>query len=396
MADAKKTPEAAAAPTGLTPEELRASAQLQIDGAALVLDFRDQAQYYKRAAELLSSIPNDDESAAQAKAYLKKAEELFNNGYRDTYALATARMEQAGSAEDFYQAASIFRKIEGYQDSDQLAEECEKQYAKRSRRKNPKLIIVILILALLATAVVGLQTSFGKYQLGRLYLSTSHYSSALSTFSHLNHYRESKILAKESRYQLAEQHMEKKHYKKAIKQFQKLGDYKASQTQQTSAEQQVLLQAKPGDTVSFGNKKWIVLSTQENYVMLLKKTPTKMTAGFNQTRTKIRWNHCSLRTWLNTDFLSQTFSPSEQKILTSRESDLTDSVFLLSSEEAEHYNQLLRKTDYNWWLRTPGAFSDTATFVSPSNRVMDYGYPVNNTEIRNRPAIWVACTISGT
>lgn len=396
MADAKKELKAKAAPPVLTPEELRASAQLQIDGAALALDFRDQAHYYNKAAELLSSIPNDDDSAAQAKTYLKKAEELFNNGYQDTYALATARMEQAGSAEDFYQAATAFHKIEGYQDSDQLAEECEKQYAKRSRRKRPKLIIVILILALLAIAAIGIQTSFGKYQLGQLYLSTSRYSNALSIFSHLDRYRESEILAKESRYQLAEQYMAQKHYQKAIKQFQKLEEYKDSQTQQTFAEQQVLLQAEPGDTVSFGNKKWIVLNVQKKYVMLLKKTPTKITAGFNQTRTKINWKDCSLRTWLNTNFLSQTFSSSEQKLLTSRESDLADSVFLLSAGEAEHYSQVLKNTNYNWWLRTSGTFSDTAAFVSPSNRVMDYGYPVSNTEIRTRPAIWVDCTISGT
>lgn len=60
----------------------------------------------------------------------------------------------------------------------------------------------------------------------------------------------------------------------------------------------------------------------------------------------------------------------------------------------ERYGTLLEKTDYNWWLRTAGDTPETAVFVSPSNQMMEYGYPVDNTDIRLRPAVWVDCTIS--
>ncbi len=392
MADTPKTKKKSLPPV-LTTDELRACAEKQLEGAALALDFRDQAYYYKKAAEFLSSIPDDPASAAQATAYRQKADEISNNGYQTAYDQASTRMTHADNAEDFYQAASAFRKIAGYQDADTLAEECEQRYTKRTHKKHSKLVIVILILTLLATAVIGVQTPFGKYQLGQLYLTTSHYSGALSIFIHLGDYQDSETQAKESRYQLAQEHMEHQRYEKAIKHFQKLGAYKDSQMQQTFAEQLLLTTADRGDTVSFGSEKWIILRANEGLVLLLQKEPTEETAAFNQTRTSTNWNSCTLRDWLNTDYLSETFSPPEQEILTLAKPDRsTDSVFLLSAEEVSYSRGLLSETDYNWWLRTSGASPDTASFVSPSNQVMDYGYPVDNTDIRVRPAIWVDCT----
>lgn len=279
MADEKK-PKKKKAPPVLTPEELRASAQKQVDGAALALDFRDQANYYRKAAKLLQSIPDDEDSAALAANYLRRAEEISDHGYQDAYAQAVACKEQATKADDFYQAANAFRRIQEYRDAGQLAEECEKQYTKLSHRKHPALIIVLLILVLLVAAVIGVQTPFGKYQLGRLYLSTSHYSGALTVFSHLEDYRDSETLSKESRYQLAQQHMEHKRYEKAIKHFQKLGDYKDSEMQQTFAEQQVLNSAAPGDTVSFGQTDWIVLDVEEGNVLLLQKEPVEQAQSY--------------------------------------------------------------------------------------------------------------------
>lgn len=394
MADEKK-PKKKKAPPVLTPEELRASAQKQVDGAALALDFRDQANYYRKAAKLLQSIPDDEDSAALAADYLRRAEEISEHGYQDAYAQAVACKEQAVKADDFYQAANAFRKIQEYRDAGQLAEACEKQYQKLSHRKKPTFIIVLLILVLLAAAVIGVQTPFGKYQLGRLYLSTSHYSGALTVFSHLEDYRDSETLSKESRYQLAQQHMEHKRYAKAIKHFRKLGDYKDSEMQQTFAEQQVLNSAAPGDTVSFGQTDWIVLDAEEGNVLLLQKEPVEQAQSYHSQRADVTWQECSARTWLNGTYLSEIFSSSEQKILVPNSAGkLTDSVFLLSVAELERYGTLLEKTDYNWWLRTSGDTPETAVFVSPSNQMMEYGYPVDNTDIRLRPAVWVDCTIS--
>lgn len=135
MADEKKTKKKKAPPV-LTPEERRASAQKQVDGAALALDFRDQANYYRKAAKLLQSIPDDETSAAMAVEYQRRAEEISDQGYQDAYAQAVARKEQAVKADDFYQAANAFRRIEEYRDAGQLAEACEKRYEKLAHRKS--------------------------------------------------------------------------------------------------------------------------------------------------------------------------------------------------------------------------------------------------------------------
>lgn len=137
MADAKKKPKKKAPPV-LTPEELRASAQKQVAGAVLALDFRDQANYYQKAAALLQSIPDDDASAALAREYLHQAEEISVSGYQTAYEQAVACKEHACKADDFYQAANAFRKIEEYQDASKLADECEKRYAALSHRKTPR------------------------------------------------------------------------------------------------------------------------------------------------------------------------------------------------------------------------------------------------------------------
>lgn len=113
-----------------------ASAQKQVDGAALALDFRDQANYYRKAAKLLQSIPDDETSAAMAVEYQRRAEEISDQGYQDAYAQAVARKEQAVKADDFYQAANAFRRIEEYRDAGQLAEACEKRYEKLAHRKS--------------------------------------------------------------------------------------------------------------------------------------------------------------------------------------------------------------------------------------------------------------------
>ena len=73
MADDKKKKKKKAPPV-LTPEQRRELAEKQVIGAGMALDFRDQAHFYNRAAELLEGIPDDPDCAAQAAEYRAKAE----------------------------------------------------------------------------------------------------------------------------------------------------------------------------------------------------------------------------------------------------------------------------------------------------------------------------------
>ena len=172
MADAKKKPKKKAPPV-LTPEELRASAQKTGRRGRVGAGFPGSGQLLSESGSTLQSIPDDDASAALAREYLHQAEEISVSGYQTAYEQAVACKEHACKADDFYQAANAFRKIEEYQDASKLADECEKRYAALSHRKRPALVIALLVLVLLATAAIGVQTSFGKYELGRMALTTS-------------------------------------------------------------------------------------------------------------------------------------------------------------------------------------------------------------------------------
>ena len=112
MADDKKKKKKKAPPV-LTPEERRALAEKQVIGAGMALDFRDQAHFYNRAAELLEGIPDDPEGAARAAEYRAKAEEISKDGWEAAYQAAVADKEAAVTAEEFSQAESAFHKLPG-------------------------------------------------------------------------------------------------------------------------------------------------------------------------------------------------------------------------------------------------------------------------------------------
>ena len=389
-ADPKKKPKKKKEPPPPpTPEELKASAQLQIEGAALALDFRDQANFYRKAAQILRSIPNDPESGALADTYEAEAEEILRDGYREAYDQAAA-LEAAGHVEDYYQAGCAFRKIEEYQDAARRAEECERRYEKLSRGGNPGLVVALLILALLAAAVVAAQTPFGKYELGRVYLSCSRYADAMNQFKGLNGYRDSQALERESRYQLAVKHMTGKRYEKAVHHFEKLGDYKNSQKEKVRAERELLRTAAAGDEAQYAGLGWYVLERTQDRALLLQKNPVKEVQAYHSARAAVDWPESDACRWLNTDYQAKHFSPEELALLLPEPGAAADiTLFLLTAEEAGQYAQWRGETEDNWWLRTPGETAGTTAFVAPDGTVMAYGYPSDDTEIHLRPAIRV-------
>ena len=71
MADDKKKKKKKAPPV-LTPEERRALAEKQVIGAGMALDFRDQAHFYNRAAELINEQTGKGKLTEVALADLPK------------------------------------------------------------------------------------------------------------------------------------------------------------------------------------------------------------------------------------------------------------------------------------------------------------------------------------
>lgn len=387
MADVKKKPKKKEPPV-LTPEGLRMSAQKQIQGAALALDFRDQAQYYEKAAALLQSIPDDPESAALAEKYRKKSKEILETGWKTAYQAAQSAKEAASTPEEFSQAASAFQKLSGYQDADQQEAYCQGQYRRLSHRRKPGFFVALLLIVLVLVVAITYQTNWGKYQFGQLCMYSSHYSRAMNTFLDLEDYGDSAALAEDARYQLAAQHLEHGKYNKAVYHFRKLGNYKDSSEKLIAAEQALLAQAQIGDVVPFGSQEWLMLDHSETDVLLLQKDPLTDAPAYHREAVEITWVNSNLCRWLEQTYCTDTFSALEAQLLSVK--DAESKVFLLSTQEVAEYNESLQTTNYNWWLCTPGNTPGCAAFVAPSGAVMEYGYSVTSAEISVRPAIWVS------
>ncbi len=387
MADAKKKNAKKKAPPELTPEQRRKLAEKQVIGAGMALDFRDQAHFYNRAAELLEGIPDDPNCAAQAAEYRAKAEEISKDGWEAAYQAALAAKEAAVTAEEFSQAESAFQRLPNYRDADAMAAECAQRYRHLARKGHPALVVFCLLLALLLAAGVAYQTNWGKYQFAQLCMTTSHYGKAMDTFADLKGYEDSADKETDARYQLAMQHMEKGKYQKAAFHLRKLGDYQDSETQLVTAETQLLQGAQVGDTVPFGTCDWVVLDAQSDGALLTLEKPLKEPQCFNEQKAEVSWTDASLCRWLNDRWMTGTFSAEEQSML--RDSDAKSKVFLLSDSEWRSYGSQIKPVKCNWWLRTPSTQKGCAMFVDPYGTIMEAGYPVNAV-MKVRPTVWVS------
>ena len=220
-----------------------------------------------------------------------------------------------------------------------------------------------------------------------------------------------------------------------------------------------------GDVVTFGSYEqdnnpengtepieWEVLEVKDGKILLLSRYALDCCV-YNEERDDVTWETCTLRKWLNQDFLSTAFSPQESERIeettvvnadnssfgTEGGNDTVDKLFLLSLDEieqyygigsdewyeendstvcrvteyakdrlisnwAQDYDQTIeevvekyqsREEDYGsnccwWWLRSPGEYSYRAAAVKYDGGVGGRGYSVNYGSGAVRPAFWIS------
>ena len=275
------------------------------------------------------------------------------------------------------------------------------------------------------------------YETAILLMSEENYSIAISMFEKINGYKDSneKIAEcqnsiKENDYNEAVALMSDGKYIDAYLKFTRLNGYKDSNTKldyiypKYMAEK--IAKAKIGDTLDFGSyvlgKKaskgkepisWIIIKKNGNKALLLCKKPIEYKA-FNETEEVINWEQCTLRKWLNGDFLKNDFSTAEQALIQlsfvpaaskefykqtncTEESDTKDKIFLLSYTEFNEYCSDFEIRHgieaYEWWLRSPGSETSIdgryrATVregnIERLGDLVNYGNAVV-------PALWIDC-----
>ena len=185
------------------------------------------------------------------------------------------------------------------------------------------------------------------------------------------------------------------------------------------------------ETVKFGNYwqsndknkeaiKWKVLAKENGKILLISKYALDC-KPFNQSCCNITWEECTLRKWLNSEFINNAFNEEEQQAIALTKNDnpnnseyktrggntTEDKVFLLSIGEAlEYLPKKKRKCtptpyaklhnawygDHNfcfWWLRSPGFHQNDAAYVNDDGYVINYGDYVNHCNDVVRPCIWI-------
>ncbi len=202
-----------------------------------------------------------------------------------------------------------------------------------------------------------------------------------------------------------------------------------------------------GDYITFGSYEqdndlsngteaieWLVLDIEDGKAFVLSKYALDC-QQYNTSYGDVTWETCTLRSWLNEEFINKAFTLEEQTIIPTVTvanegisffgaeggNDTQDKVFLLSTEEAQMHLDYLKKVcvltayaevqevytitpgpspivppgpfDGNccWWLRSPGETQNYAAHVTESG---EYGYSLVgyyffDSVIAVRPAMWI-------
>ena len=174
---------------------------------------------------------------------------------------------------------------------------------------------------------------------------------------------------------------------------------------------------------------WMVLDEKDDRLLVIsvKALETMAYDDANSFSSHIWWENCSLRKWLNKDFLSAAFSAGEQKNILSTKLttedkhgtfETKDQLFCLSLAELRQYfptnesmmcegtkvaqkanNSVGESGNVNWWLRnilveyaSDIRYLDSAAFVqaSPLYDINSDGCPLWASEVMAvRPAMWI-------
>ena len=348
------------------------------------------------------------------------------------YTNAVALMDKG----DYSDAIAAFTELDGYNKSKEYIQSCE-------------------------TAILDM-----KYDEAVDMLESGKYLKAIEKFTILDGYKESTINISECYYRYANAFMEAEDFMGAYKIYLLILGYRDVDNL-LSTDENLLAAAHRaewttiGNTVKFGtyeqdNDKtdgkedieWVVIDVVDDRIMLASKYILDI-QPFNSRAKAVTWETCSLRSWLNRDFINTAFTAAEKKriLQTDVDADLnplydsdagkqtSDKVFLLSLEEVMEYydidtdniingtvneslsiqlsdyaiekvaNILVKNHDVTWedvdrvlgnsdgcfwwWLRTPGEDQNSACAVSGEGRTAYKTGAVNTDYVGVRPVIWI-------
>lgn len=383
-------------------------------------------------------------NAAETISDYEIVRDLFKNmyGYKDTDELANKCQSEIDRLKEE-------KRLEEERLEAIRREEAERQIDEK-REKTKKVIITLSgIVACIAVLVVVTKVIIpsNKYNNARKMFNSGKYEEAIAIFEDLNGFKDSSEQIKLCEYKEAVELMNGEKYEEALVLFGKIDTYRDSKKLSEECENNVLCKkiedaineeqydevkklynsfgrkniildefpnldimlANVNDVVCFANTDWIVLDKTKEKALVIKKR-ISIREAYNEERSETSWEKCTLRYWLNNDYINSEFNENERKFIIESDNDNVDNetfgsvsgkstkdkIFILSTSEANNYfirNALrVAKDDKDnknsWWLRTSGDKSIRAAYIGDDGVTYRNGVDVN-VQKGVRPAMWI-------
>ena len=420
---------------------------------------------YKAAAEIFKTVPGFKDADSLVEKCLDNAETCR----KDTL-YNSARSQMTGNIIRNYESAiRMLESISGWKDADEQIYACQKKIeelkakaeaerleaerkaeehriaVEKAKKKAKKVFIAIasvacvcaVFLILLKTVIIPKQ----KYNQAMELIASGDYDSAYALLEEIG---DNEAIAS-NKYDRAIKYIDSGDYKAAYMLLDGLS-YKDSAEKLLSIKPQyykfLLKNSKVGDIVYFGTYEqdndttngkedieWLVLAKEKNRVLVISDKALDCQPYNSSYTEEVTWEKCSLRKWLNNDFINAAFTAEERAkiptVMVSTDKNpeydtdpgnaTKDRVFLLSIVEVEKYfpSNEARKcvpTEYAisngaytsdsytkggkatcwWWLRSPGYNRFDAASVNMYGNVDEEGGHVNNDTYAVRPAMWIS------
>lgn len=381
---------------------------------------------YKDAAYLFESVSEYQDSGALAQSCYEKAEVARKNAI-----LAEGKAKMSGEVISNYESAiKLFESISGWKDADEKIYACQKKIeeikakeeakrlekerqaeiarkeAERIAKRNKKMAIITtpIVCAIIAFIIV----------LNAVIIPNSKYNAAITL-------------------------MDAGNVIEAYKALVALDGYKDSEDKANSIYDKYMVEklkvAKAGDYVFFGayeqdndisngkeDIEWLVLEVKDGKALVISKYALDC-QQYNTSYADVTWETCTLRNWLNNNFINSAFTANEKAMIptvtvsadenpsfsTNPGNATQDQVFLLSITEAYKYfssdsARQCKPTEYAvaggayvnssngncwWWLRSPCGNQSTAAYVNRVGAVFEIGDNVIDADNAVRPALWI-------
>ena len=433
------------------------------NGAVSAMNAANTESAYKATADTFRLIPGFQDADALVEQCLDKAEVCRKNAI-----YASAHNEQIkNSIAGCESAIKLYESISGWKDADEKIYACQKKIeeikakeeaarlererkaeierkeAERIAKRNRKIAIITtpIVCAIIAFIIV-LNTVIipnNKYNDAIALMNAGKYYEAITAFEALDEYKDSVTKIDECKYNNAIALLNAGNIVEGYEALIALDGYKDSADKASSIYDKYKVEklkvAKVGDYVFFGayeqdnntsngkeDIEWLVLEVKDGKALVISKYALDC-QQYNTSYTDVTWETCTLRKWLNNDFLGAAFSADEKSMIptvtvsadknpdysTNPSNTTQDQVFLLSITEANKYfssdsARQCKPTEYavaggayvnssngncGWWLRSPGFRQYNAAYVDRDGVVIAGGSGVDGGLDAVRPALWI-------